>query len=1240
VAEPNGRPPVFVVGIGASAGGLDALVELLGALPATGMAFIVVQHLDPTHESLLPEILAKKTTMAVSLATAGEAVKPDHVYVIPPDGLLTVHEGLIEVKRRTSAPERPFPVDLLFSSLAAAYGEGAIGVVLSGADADGSLGLREIKRAGGFTFAQQPESARFPTMPRHAIETGCVDLVLRPREIAGELARLSRRFRMAEPSPESTPDSTLHVVTEDEHAVLAQIFQRLRSAHGVDFTHYKRTTIRRRIERRMMLRRIESLDEYRESLDRDPGELAALYEDFLIRVTEFFRDPTAFDALRHAVLPALCEGRSPKEPIRIWVPGCATGEEVYSLAIAVLEYFGDGLPPLKIQIFGTDVSEAALEKARAGVYPINALEEVSAARLERFFIRQNGAYRISKDIRDLCLFARQDVTRDPPFSRLDLISCRNLLIYLDDVAQRRVLRTFHYALRPQGMLFFGPAESAAQSPELFEQIDSRLRVFRRMPNTGGGAIAERGDGSASLALEPEGHAVPLRVEADSLPREADRLLLARFAPACVLVNQALTILQFRGQTGPYLEPAGGPPSFDLRRVIRPELLVQILPAIGETSKTGVASRRDVRLDTREICIEVIPLTGSGGRQSFLILFDDGSRLPVDRGMSAAVPALTESEKDGRLVHLERELEGMREYMRAAIEAHEAVQEELRSAHEEMLSANEEFQSTNEELETSKEELQSTNEELTTTIDELQSRNQELARLNMELDAAHRTSEAARSYADTIIQSVREPLAVLDGTLRILRVNAAFAANLEIPREEIEGRFLHEVGDGRWNIPDLHQRLRALLANAQPLDDWEITRDLPPQRRQVMSLSARRIPGEADRAEQLLLAIQDVTARADRTAGLVASGEQKDQFIAMLGHELRHPLTPITHAIYLLRKAHQDPATIELLETIDTQTHTLVRFVNDLLDLSRISHGLIEIKPERLDLAAVARDAVHALQPFIEERRQVVSLVLPAALYVRGDSGRLRQVVSNLVENAAKYTEPGGRITVTLEQRGDEAVLAVRDNGIGIDAENLERIFEPFTQSHQPLASPSSGLGIGLSVVRRIVELHRGRVKATSAGSYAGSEFVVSLPVLAADRRDDRGSENVVNTSAPFVAVRARRVMIVDDHKEIRASVTRLARGWGHEVAVAADGSSALTLAEAFQPECAIVDLSMPGMNGIELGRRLRQRFPRAQLALIALSGFEGADLRDACLAAGFDAYLVKPGEIAELEQLLGRAGAD
>jgi len=1232
--------PFFVAGIGASAGGLEAVTELLGALPAsTGVAFVVVQHLDPTHESVLSEILAKKTAIPVSVALAGEALQPDHIYVIPPDAILTVHDGHIDLKRRAVATERVSLIDTLFKSLADECADHAIGVVLSGADADGSLGIRKIKYAGGFTLAQLPETARFPTMPRHAIETGCVDLVLSPREIAGELARFGRRFQSPDSVPGFGSKSTLGAETERADALLGHIFQRLRSAHGVDFTHYKRTTIKRRLERRMTLQRIESLEEYGALIDDDPDEVASLYQDFLIRVTEFLRDPQSFDALRQHVLPVLCEGRPTRQPIRIWVPGCATGEEAYSIAIAFFEYLDGRHPPSGIQIFGTDVSEAALQKARAGVYHANVLQEVSAERLDRFFVRQNGEYRIAKDVRDVCLFARHDVSRDPPFSRLDLISCRNLLIYLDDVAQRRVLRTFHYALRPQGMLFFGPAESVAQSPELFEQVESRSRVFRRMPNTGGGSITEQAHASDSRAIETNENDAPVLVDRDSLLREADRLLLARFAPASVLVNQAFTILQFRGNTGPYLEPAGGAPSFDLRRVIRPELLVEILPAIGESTNTGVSSRRDVRLDDgREVSVDVLPLAGSSGTQSFLILFDSGSRPAADR--RAAASALPEFEKDRRLAQLEREVEGLRDYMRAAIEEHGAIQEELRSAHEEMLSANEEFQSTNEELETSKEELQSTNEELTTTIEELRSRNQELAALNMELDTLRAASERARSYADVIIETVREPLAVLDGSLRILRVNSAFSANLQVPREEIEGRFLHEVGGGRWNIPELRQRLGGLLTDGRPLEDLEVTLDLPVHGRRVMSSSARRIPDDTDRSELLLLALEDVTARVDRTAGLLANSERKDQFIAMLGHELRHPLTPIAHAVHLLQRSNPDPAAAELLDMIDRQTRNLLRFVNELLDVTRIGRGLMEIRPERLDFVALVREAVRAVQPLIEERRHVLSVALPSApMYINADPGRLNQVIVNLVENAAKYTDPGGSIAVTLEQRDDEAVLRVRDSGIGIAAENLERVFEQFTQSHDALARSSSGLGVGLSVVRRITELHGGRVQVTSDGFKRGSEFVVSLPMLA-DKREDPGPESRVNAPAPLVTLRTRRVMIVDDHEEIRKSVARLVRSWGHEVAVAMDGPSALSLAETFQPECAVVDISLPGMNGIELARRLRQQFPPARLYLIGLTGYPSADIREECLAAGFDAHLVKPGEITVLERLLGGERAD
>jgi len=548
---------------------------------------------------------------------------------------------------------------------------------------------------------------------------------------------------------------------------------------------------------------------------------------------------------------------------------------------------------------------------------------------------------------------------------------------------------------------------------------------------------------------------------------------------------------------------------------------------------------------------------------------------------------------------------------------------------------------NEELETSKEELRPTNEELTTTIEELRNRIVELAAINAELDRTRIASEKARSYADIIIETIREPLAVLDGGLRILRVNSAFSQNLEIAREDAEGRLLHEIDGGRWNIPALRQRLGAVLSRAQPLEDWEVALDFDRQGRRVLSLSARMIPGDSDRTDLMLLEFVDATAHANVTAGLLADGERKDQFIALLGHELRHPLTAITHANYLLKRSNPDPTAAKLLETIDTQTQILLRFVNELLDVERIGRGLVEIQREHLDLVAVARHAIDTLKPRIEERGHALSVVLPAApVHVRGDSGRLSQVIANLAENAMKFTEPGGQIAITLEQRGDVAVLRVRDSGIGMAAEDLKRVFEPFTKARNPLASASSGLGLGLSLVRQILLLHRGGITATSDGLAMGSEFVVTLPALAADTVADSSSERPTGPPSPPATLRTRRVLIVDDHEEVGKSVARIVRAWGHEVALVRDGPSALSIAERFQPERAIVDLSLPGMSGIELARRLREVFPPRQLYMIALTGYAGADISAACLAAGFDVHLVKPGQMALLETLLGAERPD
>jgi two-component system CheB/CheR fusion protein len=1302
--------PFAIVAIGASAGGLEAVSELLAALPSkSGMAYILVQHLDPHHESLLPEILAKKTAMPVIAAHEGLAVAPDQLYVIPPNATLTLNDDTLHLTPRPSGPARHMPVDALFKSLAECRADSAIAVILSGGDSDGSLGMQEIKHNGGITFAQEPSSARFPSMPRSAIETGCVDFVLRPHQIAHEIARLGGHpyLRLIGAPPAQSPEEAPAAALAAEEDSLRRIFRRLRTAHGVDFTHYKRSTLHRRLARRMALQKIESPADYVALIEDDPTEAATLYQDFLIRVTSFFRDPNSFVGLTQRVFPSLCEGRSPKEPIRVWAPGCATGEEVYSMAIALVEYLGERLTPEGIQIFGTDVSEAAIEKARAAVYLDTIAQDVSAERLARFFVKADDHYRIAKSIRDLCIFARQDVTRDPPFSRLDLVSCRNLLIYLDAPAQRRVMQIFHYSLRPQGFLILGPSESVGQASDLFELADKQHRIYTRKLAAAGAAVdlMTRAAGPYSRPREALADEAPLPLDGDSIQREADRLLLARFAPASLLVDEALNILQVRGETGPYLELASGAPSLNLHRVARPELLVEIVPAIQEARETGTEARREgLSIDhLRDISIEVLPLKRLNAERGYLILFDDGARRSTGRRTQiAALSALPESEKDRRLARLEREIASIRDYLQATMEEHEAVKEELKSAHEEVLSANEEFQSTNEELETSKEELQSANEELTTTNDELRNRNRELAVLNAEFEKERSTSEQARTaserarrYADAIVESMREPLLVLDEELKILRANQAYYTYFQVGRESTEGRLIYEVSHAQWDLAPVRGKLAAVLARNEPMMNCEITQDFPSLGIRLMSLNARKIPGDGERAELILLAIGDITERKRADAALhdsedryrtlfelgpvavyscdasgviqkfngrakelwgreptpgdtderfcgsfkmfrpdgsfmphevcpmaeVVSGKitevrdaevlierpngsritvivnirplknrqgeirgaincfyditerkqaeerlreyaakltdtdrRKDEFLAMLAHELRNPLSPIAHAVHLLRDSHgADPASIKLYQMIGRQTQRLTRLVDELLDVARISQDLIAIKREPMDLVILVRQAAEASRLRIEQGQHELSLVLPEeSLRVSGDSVRLEQVICNLLENAAKYTDSGGEITLTLMQQGAEAVVNVRDTGIGLAPEMLEGIFGLFTQVDRSLERSAGGLGLGLAVVRRIVELHGGRIEARSAGLGTGSEFIFRLPLLSAIALDVPSANGIESLKTP-VASNARRVLIVDDNADAAESIALLAQTWGHEVATAQDG---------------------------------------------------------------------------------------
>ena len=1231
-----------LVAIGASAGGLDAISELLAALPAQSeMAFVLVQHLDPAHESLLPEILTKKTAMPVVQVRDDMEVAAGHVYVIPPNATMTVERQRFRLTRRPSGTGLHLPIDALFASLAEERGSAAIGVVLSGGNADGSRGVRAIKQAGGIVFAQLPESARFPSMPRNAIETGCVDFVLRPEQIAHALAQLGHHpYVQSNATLEPLDAAPEEPLVPDDEESLRRVFRRLRAVHSVDFSHYKRSTLRRRLARRMALRNIVDLADYVAVLESDSSEAAGLYQDFLIRVTGFFRDPQSFDGLRSQVFPLLCEGRSLKDPIRIWVPGCASGEEVYSIAIALVEHLGDRLASVGVQIFGTDVSETAIELARGGSFSQNIVQELSSERLERFFVKQDSSYVIAKSIRDLCIFARQDVTRDPPFSRLDLISCRNVLIYLDVSTQRRVMHIFHYALRPQACLVLGPSETVGTATDLFDLADTHLRLYKRKTSQLGSSLDLSLPGVSArhrLRDAAVGNEVD-RVDEDAALREADRLLIARYAPASVLVDEALNILQFRGETGPYLEHASGPPSLNLHHVARPELLIEITPAVQEARETGrEAHRGGLSVNgLQDVSIEVIPLRRSSAERAYLILFEDGLRRSDNR-RTPQVPliALSESEKDRRLAQLERESTATRDFLQATLQEHEAVKEELKSAHEEVLSANEEYQSTNEELETAKEELQSANEELTTTNDELGSRNRELSVLNSELNKARQISEIARAYADVIVETVREPLLVLDGELTVLRANQAFYTDFKTTPAKVVGHIIYDLGDGQWNTPLLREKLLAVLGRNEPMDAHEMSRSVAAIGERMMSLSARKIHGDGERAELILLAVEDVTDRHAASDILRDISRHKDEFLAMLAHELRTPLAPIAHAIHLLRLVDTDPPSAKLHSMIERQTQRLVRLVDELLDVARISRGQIELKREIVDLGSIAEHAVDASRLRFERKKHELTLTLPEQpIYVDGDAVRLEQILLNLLENAAKYTEPGGRIGLSVECRDGEATVSLQDDGIGLAPETLEKIFDLFTQVDGSLARSGGGLGIGLNLVRRVLALHGGRIEAQSAGLGQGTEFIVRLPV--SDRLPDAPSIEAPRVELPAAALAARvnRVLIVDDNADSAESMMMLARDWGHEVAVANDGAGALTIALTFQPDMALVDIGLPGMDGYEVARRLRKASPDRNLFLMALTGYGREEDVRLSRAAGFNEHLVKPANLDALRRML------
>ena len=786
-----------IVGIGASAGGLEAFTELLQNLPSdTGMAFVFVPHLDPKHVSLLTELLQRHTSMPVEEATNGVKVSPNQVYIIPRDTHMSLVNGALMLSPRPGSPTAHMPIDPFLRSLAADQKSKAIGVVLSGNASDGTLGMMAIKAAGGITFAQSSDSAKYDSMPRSAIAAGCIDFVLPPKDIAQELTRLGQHPYIAPVRAQADGD-----VSSGMTEAISRILALLRNATGVDFTYCKPTTLRRRILRRMALQRIDNLDRYLVKLRADGVELHALYEDILINVTEFFRDPEAFEALKEIVFPKIVPARANSGPIRIWVPGCSSGEEVYSIAMGLLEFLGERSNEITIQIFGTDISDTALDKARSGVYAPGLVESISPERVRRFFRKVDSNYAINKRIREMCVFARQNLVKDPPFSKIDLISCRNLLIYLGPVLQKRLVPVFHYALKPNGFLFLGSSETIGGS-NLFSLVDKKSKIYARLP------------GTEHLPLEFPPDEIPARVETHrpkeewnevELAREADRIVLGKFAPAGVVVDDEFNILQFRGRTSPYLEPPTGAAHLNLLGMGREGLAGELRSALHRARRDNLAVRREavrVRRDSgfAPINLEVIPFKKAAAREArYLVLFDE-ARLP------ATTPAKKGSKKPVSLHALEREYAQLRqellaskEYLQSVIEQHETSNEELRSANEEIQSSNEELQSTNEELETAKEELQSTNEELNTVNEELQIRNLQLAQAGNDLL--------------NLLSNVNIPIIMVGNDLRIRRFTPVSQRLLNLIPTDI-GRPISDI-NLNLDLPKMDRLLMEVMESLTP-----------------------------------------------------------------------------------------------------------------------------------------------------------------------------------------------------------------------------------------------------------------------------------------------------------------------------------------------------------------------------------------------------------------------------------------
>ena len=1343
-----------VVGIGASAGGLPALQRLFENMPAAHeMAFVVILHLSPRHPSSAAAILQRATSMPVVQVTSRVKVEPGHVYVIAPNVHLTMVDGLLIVEELKRPRGQHVAIDLFFRTLAQVHRERSIAVVLSGTGSDGAVGLSRIKEQGGVTLVQAPDDAEHDGMPLAAIRTGAADFILPVIDIPQKLVDLWDNARKIElPLPDDPELPVLPASQVVEHDGLEQtlhdIIASLLTNTGHDFRHYKRATVLRRIERRMQVRQTHTLRDYCSLLAHDPAENKALLADMLIGVTNFFRDREAFEALERNVIPELFKDRFPGDEVRAWVAACASGEEAYSLAMLLAEQAALIEQPPLFQVFASDIDDSAIDVARAGNYPGSIVTDVPPSRLRQFFKREDERYRIRKTLRDRILFASHNLLRDPPFSRLDLISCRNLLIYLNRDVQARVLQTFHFALKPGGFLLLGNSESADSVADYFTPVDKKNRIYRARVN--GRQLHHDNPSSALYGVRLPDVSRPRQLEKrPATYAELHQRALAQGAPPSVVVDAEGNLVHVSERAAMYMRVVGGEPTRSLLALVLPELRMELRSAMYQVSQGGG-------------CVECRPVvlpegTAAGTVVATVRAFrDDESdadyqlvmfrQVEDDPGNVAQAQLRSGGGHDAVLSQLEDELARNREQLQETIEYSEISTEELRASNEELQAINEELRSATEELETSKEELQSVNEELVTVNYELKVKVEETGKANDDLNNLIASTDIATIFVDSGLRIKRfTPRAadlfsiiatdvgrsLLDLTHKLdydqlaEDVSASFDT-LRLVEREVRSH------DGRYYIVRLlpyrtnedriegavmtffditarrqaEEQARASEARmrlvAESANDYAIVTQDEEGRVTSWSRGAEFLFGytEADMLGQVLDRLfmpediaagvpagelrraredgraederwhvrkdgsrfycsgvttplrngdffgyakiaRDETARerqeAERTQALRCDAESavalKDEFLAVMSHELRHPLNMININVELLARMpeiRQSPVFQRAAAIIRSSVLSQAKIIDDLMDMSRVRTGKLTMTMAPVQPDVTVRSIVDVMRTDPAAREVAIGISGSAGgMHVLADVVRIEQVLMNLLSNALKFSPKNGRIEVHLEREEGQLRIDVSDNGQGIAPSFLPHVFDMYGQSVSVTTRSKGGLGIGLALVREIVALHGGRVEAFSEGIGKGSRFSVWLPLLegaaAPQTRHGEGGED---------GMAGLRILVVDDMEDMLQVFKSLLEVSGATVFAASSALEGLKLLEREEVDILISDISMPEIDGYEFLRRVRKMPGRAALPAIAVSGMRrDNDIADA-REAGFSAHLGKPLSVERLNDIV------